>query len=74
MSAGLLSFPKRAVRMNARVPCWVPYPSGTPAEINLTFCFKLTVGLMVIFFNQLSVKLYKKIPLEPLGSLHMQRM
>ena len=60
--------------MNPRVPCWVPYTSTTPTEINLTFCFKLTAGLMVIFFNQLSVKLYKKIPLEPLGSLYVQGM
>lgn len=29
---------------------------------------------MVIFFNQLSVRLYEKIPLELLGSLYMQRM
>lgn len=29
---------------------------------------------MVIFFNQLSVRLHKKIPLELLGSLYMQRM
>lgn len=74
MSAGLLSFPKRAACMNPRVPCCVPYTTRTPTEINLMFCFKLTAGLMVIFFNQLSVKLYKKIPLEPLGSLYMQRM
>lgn len=69
MSAGLLSFPKRAACVNPRAPRWAPYASRTPTEINLVFCFKLAAGLMVIFFNQLSVKLYKKIPLEPLGSL-----
>lgn len=74
MSAEFLSFPKRAMCMNMRVSCWVLYTSRTPTEINLTFCFKILVGLMVIFFNQLSVRLYKKILLEPLGSLYMQRM
>lgn len=69
ISAGVLSFPKRAACVNPRAPRWAPYASRTPTEINLVFCFKLAVGLMVIFFNQLSVKLYKKIPLEPLGSL-----
>lgn len=74
MSAEFLSFPKRAMCMNLRVSCCVLYTSRTPTEINLTFCFKILVGLMVIFFNQLSVRLYKKILLEPLGSLYMQRM
>lgn len=60
--------------MNLRLSCWVLYTARTPTEINLTFCFKLLVGLMVIFFNQLSVRLYRKILLEPLGSLYMQRM
>lgn len=50
------------------------YTTRTPTEINLTFCFKLLVGLIAIFFNQLSVRLYRKILLEPLGSLYMQRM